>query len=217
MKILQAVAFSSSMFAFCACRHDSAVIPLPPPVPKVCFERSVQPLYASYCSRVGGGCHDAGNPRVALVDYAGIMKGIKAGNPDGSWFFHIIGGGMAPWAEPQMSAEQVGRIRQWINEGALNSSCSNAVCETGNPVYANDIQKIFADYCDGCHGSTVNPNPLQFSNYDWARSAISTDPDRFLRSIRYAAGPSKNMPPDIEMNPCDRQRLEKWISQGMPK
>ena len=201
-----------------ACRHEPIQPPPPPVVHKICFQRQVLPIYVSYCSRVEGGCHDAGNPRIALTSYAGIMNGIRKGNPDGSWFFHVIGTGMAPWAEPQVNSAQLDTIRQWINEGAKDTLCDAISCDTNTTVrYVNDVQTIFSNYCDGCHGSTVYPTGIQFSNYDWAAGYIKSDPDRFKRSIRYAAGAGKNMPPVVPMNDCDRERLEAWINKGMPK
>jgi uncharacterized membrane protein len=166
---------------------------------------------------VEGGCHDAGNPRVALVAYAGIMNGIQEGNAEGSWFYHAIGHGMPPLAEPQMSPEQLAVINQWIQEGAKNSNCDDVDCDSTNVAYTGNVEKILADNCNGCHNSTVYPNARQFSSLDFARSVIAGDPERFLRSIRYAAGPQANMPPSFKMNVCDRQKLEAWVNKGMPK
>lgn len=200
-----------------SCRHETREPKVKPAPHRVCFQRQILPIYVSYCSRLEGGCHDAGNPRIALVTYAGIMNGIKPMNADGSWFFHVIGTGMAPWAEPQVSSAQLDTIRQWINEGAKDTICDPVTCDTTGARYTNDVQQIFANYCDGCHGSTVYPTGIQFSNYEWATGYINADPDRFLRAIRYSAGPQKNMPPVAPMNACDLARLEAWVKRSMPK
>jgi len=202
------------LMSLISCMHDQPAMPIP--VDKICFQRQVLPLFVNYCSRVEGGCHDAGNPRISLVDHAGIMRGIQEGNADGSWFFHTIGLSMPPGAEPQLNVEQVGIIRKWIDQGAPNSHCENLPCDTSRLTYSNSASAIFSNYCNGCHDSWVYPNALGFSSYDRAKNSISADPEKFLRSIRYSAGAQKNMPPSCEMNPCDRMKIESWVNRGMP-
>jgi mono/diheme cytochrome c family protein len=165
---------------------------------------------------VEGGCHDAGNPRIALVEYSNIMNGIQEGNADGSWFYHVIGRGMPPGAEPQLTTDQLDIIRQWIDQGAKNSNCDDVACDSTHVHYADGVSRIFADYCNGCHNSVVFPNSRSFTTLDLIRNAVKADPERFLRSIRYDQGTQANMPPTFQMNECDRHKVEAWVHQGMP-
>lgn len=199
-----------------SCEHVETLKPVPVEAQEICFQRQVLPIFTSYCSRVEGGCHDAGNPRVALVEYMGIMNGIQEGNADGSWFFHVIGRGMPPGAEPQLSADQLAVLRKWIEQGARNTNCEEVNCDSTHVRFAGDVDRIFADYCNGCHNSVVFPNSRSFSTLDMVRQAVRKNPERFLRSISYEPGPQVNMPPTFKMNDCDLHRLETWIHAGMP-
>jgi hypothetical protein len=200
-----------------SCAHEDPPKPSSRTQQEVCFQRQVLPIFTSYCSRVEGGCHDAGNPRVALVEYTSIMNGIQEGNADGSWFYHVIGRGMPPGAEPQLNSDQLDILRQWIDQGAKNSNCEEAACDSTHVRYTGNIDHIFTDYCNGCHNSTVYPNPRSFSTLDLIRKAVLADPERFLRSIRYDAGSKAVMPPTFQMNDCDLHKIEAWVNNGMPE
>lgn len=206
-----------SISLFVSCAHVDPVAPVARVNQEICFQRQVLPIFTSYCSRVEGGCHDAGNPRVALVEYAGIMNGIQEGNADGSWFYHVIGRGMPPGAEPQLSTDQLAIIRQWIDQGARNSNCDEVACDSSHVRFTGGVDRIFADYCNGCHNSVVYPNSRSFSTLDLIRKAVKDDPERFLHSIRYDPGTQANMPPSFKMNECDLHRLEAWVHAGMPE
>ena len=117
MKLQGTMLFIYLFFFSLSCTHETLVVP-GPAANEICFQHDVLPLFQTYCSRTQGGCHDAGNPRVSLVDYAGIIRGIKPFDAKGSWFYNDIGKGMPPYGEPQLSESQLKIIEQWINEGA---------------------------------------------------------------------------------------------------
>ena len=119
----------------------------------VCFNTDVLPLYVSYCG--SSGCHDANSKRegVILTDYAHIMLGIRAKQSSSSRYYTIIGGSMPPRTSTQMTATNIATIKKWIDQGALNSQCTN-VCDTTVFTYAGAIQTIIGNNCGGCHGTS---------------------------------------------------------------
>lgn len=183
----------------------------------VCFNTEILPLYSSYCG--SSGCHDLNSHAegVILTDYTRIMRGIRAKLPNSSKYYTIIGQGMPPRNYPQMSATNIATIKKWIDQGALNTQCSN-VCDTTKFTYATAIKTIIETNCSGCHGSKPGTANVYLGDYASAKSYISANKTLFLKSINYTATTlSKNMPQSGKMVQCKITQIEKWINNGYPQ
>ncbi len=187
----------------------------------VCFQAQVLPLYQTYCARASG-CHSGNGggegSEVVLTDYWNIMKGIRAKNPSESDYFTRIGHGMPPKNEPNMSSDQIATIQKWINQGALNTTCSGGTCDTSKYTYTNSASIIFATHCNGCHGVAPGSGNTVLSSYTSAVAAVNNNKQLFLNAINYTAAISaQNMPQGGKLSDCEIQQLTKWVNKGMPQ
>jgi hypothetical protein len=96
-----------------------------PPPATVSYEFDIQPLFTSECIHCHGG---AGG--LDLQDYEGLMAGgnsgavVVAGDPDASLLIDRLDGTILPTMPadgPPLTGPEIGRIEQWILEGALDN------------------------------------------------------------------------------------------------
>lgn len=222
-----------------SCKHemispavDQTPIPVTPPGDStgtggtndsICFQSQVLPLYQTYCSR-NSGCHsgkggggEEGND-VVTTSYFYIMKGIRAGNPQASRYYTIITSGeMPPRNEPTMSQDQLAIIKKWIEQGALNTTCTATTCDTTKYTYSNGVSAIFATYCNGCHGIAPGSGNVVLSSYSAAVAAVNKNKQLFISAVNYTAPAGQNMPQSGKLSDCQIQQLTKWINKGMPQ
>ena len=95
--------------------------------PTVSFALDILPLFVQDCTLCHGG---AGAGGLNLESHAGVMAGgnsgaaVLPGDPDNSFLVKRVEGTVLPQmplgGSPLTGAE-IGRIRQWIFEGALNN------------------------------------------------------------------------------------------------
>jgi len=184
----------------------------------ICFNTEILPIYVSYCASAG--CHDLASHREGVVttDYGYIMNGIRAKNVTGSKYYTIIGNGMPPKSSPQMTSTQVANIKKWIEQGALNTNCTN-VCDTTKFTYAGAIQTILSNNCGGCHGSAPGSSNVYIGDYASAKAYVSANKSIFLNAINYSTTitASKRMPPSGKMVDCKIGQIQKWINNGYPQ
>lgn len=194
----------------------SLTVTAPAAAGAVCFSSQILPLYQSYCAQTG--CHNATSAREGVVtdSYANIMNGIRANNPGSSKYYtEITNGKMPPSGSAQLSATQVALIKQWINEGALNTICASA-CDTTQFTYATSISTLLANNCVGCHNATTNYAGVILSDYTNAKAAASLG--TFLNAINYtSATAAMNMPPSGQLSSCQITQITKWINNGFPQ
>jgi len=196
----------------------SLTVTAAPVVTGVCFSSQILPLYQSFCAQAG--CHNTTSAQggVILDSYANIMNGIRANNPGSSKYYTIIGRSMPPSTSAQMSAAQVALIKQWINEGATNTTCT-ASCDTTQFTYSTSISALFANNCVGCHNATTNYLGVILSDYTSAVNSIKTiGTTTFLNAINFtSATAAMNMPPSGQMSSCQITQITKWINNGYPQ
>jgi uncharacterized membrane protein len=183
----------------------------------VCFNTDILPLYVSYCGSAG--CHDVNSHKeaVILTDYAHIKLGIRAKNSSGSNYYTIIGQGMPPKNSPQMSATNIATIKKWIDQGALNTQCTN-VCDTTAFTYSGAIQSILANNCGGCHGTKPGTANVYLGDYASTKAYILANTTAFSNAINWTAtSASKNMPQSGKMVACKITQIQKWIKAGYPQ
>jgi uncharacterized membrane protein len=184
----------------------------------VCFNTEVLPLYVSYCA--SSGCHDVTTHRSGVITttYSYIMNGIRPKNANGSSFYSIIGNGMPPQSHAQLSSTQVAVIKKWIDQGALNTNCTN-VCDTTVYTYSGSIQAILTNNCAGCHGTSPGSSNVYIGTYASAKAYISANKTTFNNAINYSASiaASKRMPPSGKLVDCKLLQIQKWINNGYPQ
>jgi uncharacterized membrane protein len=184
----------------------------------VCFNTEILPLYVSYCGSAG--CHSLASHREGVVttDYGYIMRGIRPKNVSNSEYYTIIGNGMPPRSSPQMTTAHLASIKKWIEQGALNTHCSN-VCDTTVFTYTGAIQTILSNNCGGCHGSKPGSANIYLGDYASTKAYVTANKSIFLNSINYstAIAASKRMPPSGKLVDCKIVQIQKWINNGYPQ
>ena len=184
----------------------------------VCFNTEVLPLYVSYCA--SSGCHDVTTHRSGVIttSYSYIMNGIRPKNANGSSFYTIIGNGMPPRSHAQLTSTQVAVIKKWIDQGALNTNCTN-VCDTTVYTYSGSIQAILTNNCAGCHGTSPGSSNVYIGTYASAKAYISANKTTFNNAINYSTSiaASKRMPPSGKLVDCKLLQIQKWINNGYPQ
>ena len=184
----------------------------------VCFNTEVLPLYVSYCA--SSGCHDVTSHREGVIttSYGYIMNGIRPKNVNGSPYYTIIGNGMPPRSHAQLTNTQVAVIKKWIDQGALNTSCTN-VCDTTVYTYNGAIQAILTNNCAGCHGTSPGSANIYIGTYASAKAYISANKSIFNNAVNYSTSivASKRMPPAGKLVDCKLLQIQKWINNGYPQ
>jgi uncharacterized membrane protein len=91
----------------------------------VSFANNVLPIFESRCFSCHGG--DKTEKGLDLKTYNSVMLGsqrgavIVAGSADSSSLFNAVSSGKMPKRGPQLTPQQLGLIKNWINSGALNN------------------------------------------------------------------------------------------------
>ena len=233
------VAFIVATIVFISCKHDiinvgnnyskdTIFVITPPTVTNpttgttvndtVCFNTEILPLYVSYCASAG--CHDVTSHREGVIttNYAYIIRGIKAKSVSNSTYYTIIGNGMPPKSSPQLTSAHLATIKKWIEQGALNTNCTN-VCDTTVFTYAGAIKTIITNNCGGCHGSQPGSANIYLGDYASTKAYVTSNKSIFLNAINYATtiAASKRMPPSGKMVDCKIVQIQKWINNGYPQ
>ncbi|MFM2201472.1 MAG: hypothetical protein RL040_672 [Bacteroidota bacterium] len=107
-----------------------------------------------------------------------------------------------------LSSEEKTTIQQWINEGALNNSCSE--CDTTFAFNA-DILPIIESNCSGCHNGNNPDTDLSLLNYDNITAAVS-----YSNLMNRINGIGGYMPPSYHLSDCVKDQLQQWVDAGMP-
>lgn len=181
----------------------------------VCFEAEVLPIFQSSCAK--SGCHDPSSHTEGYVlnSYKNIMKqGIVAGKPNNSKLFEVIvNGEMPPAGEPALSADQIAAIKQWIIEGAKNTTnCSG--CDTSVYTYSGAVQLIMQNNCVACHSSSLKNGGVDLSTYAGVKAAALNG--TLMGSVTHAGGFSPMPQGGSMLSDCNITQIQKWIDNGTP-
>jgi uncharacterized membrane protein len=181
----------------------------------VCFEAAVLPIFQSSCAQAG--CHDAGTKQEGYVlnSYKNIMKkGINPGDPNGSKIFEeIVDGNMPPTGYTQLTKEQISTIKQWILEGANNTTnCSE--CDTAVFTYSVAVKGIMQNSCVACHSATLMNGGVDLSTYNGVKSVAIAG--TLIGTITHASGYSPMPQGGNKLSDCEITQIQKWIDDGTP-
>lgn len=200
-----------------------------PPVKSdtVCFVQDILPVFMSGCGT--SGCHDETTRAdgYVLTNYSNIMsgeEGIVPYNPESSEIYEKITTSesderMPPPPRSPLPADQINAIRTWIENGALNSDCPDANCDTLSEIsFLSQITPIIESNCLSCHNSTQASGGIQLNNYTNIKSSVDENRNGtplLLGAIRRENNFSA-MPPSFSLDDCDQRIFELWVEQGMP-
>jgi hypothetical protein len=186
----------------------------------VYFENTILPIFVSNCSKPG--CHNTTDHQEGIIlnsyeniintgdirpfdpDHGDIVENITTNDPDDKM--------PPPSSGPPLTDQQVSWIIQWINQGALNNSCTE--CDTGTVTFAAVIYPIISAKCKGCH-SGINPGGgITFLNYnDVSAQALN---GALMGAITHAPGYSPMPKLAGKLPDCDIQKIGMWVNAGAP-
>lgn len=196
----------------------------PDPLPVLCdpdtvyFEQDILPMLASSCGQVY--CHStsAATKGVILDSYQGIMNSdiIEPGDPSDSEILEVLqetdpAKRMPPPPNSAFTQEQIDLITTWINQGALNNSCSEG-CDTADVRYSVQISSFMDTYCTGCHNASNASSGVRLDNY--ANVQMNAMNGKLLGVLTGQGYPQ--MPPNGSVSNCDLRTIELWIQDGAP-
>jgi len=213
---------------FISCSHVANIAN----VPEVCFTSDVLPIFVNNCAI--SGCHDGSGreSRMNLSSYADISKNVVAGNPDGSRLYQVIiskwGNLMPP--KKALSESDRTKIRIWIEQGAVNTICSDTTGTGGGgggggtivkrACFTRDIFPVIVSHCatTGCHDAISHREGYNYSTYAGIMGSVragNPGNSTLYRVITLSGGESK-MPPSNspQLTVAQIDSIGKWISYG---
>lgn len=186
----------------------------------VYFQNEILPLLVSNCAMPG--CHDAASHQedVILTTYEKVMQtaDIKPGQPSQSDLYEVImetdpDKRMPPPPRPALSTAQKNKIKKWIEQGALNLSCSD--CDTTNVTYTLTIKPLMDLKCNGCHsGSTPSAN-LNLTLYSALKSIALNG--KLMGVISHQNGFSPMPKGGAKLPDCEIKAVDIWVKAGAPQ
>ena len=215
------------------CRHNGLDVTA---LNQVCFERDVLPIFQNSCATTG--CHSAGRGRGGydFSNYTSIMKAITPFNSQGSKAYQAITGkAFVQFMPPKgvVSENDMILIRVWIDQGALNTSCSTTagttdtttvsqkppiVNSSGQQVcFQRDLLPVLVSSCavSGCHDQTTHRSGYNLSSYAAVMTnlVVAGSP---TSSRLYSVIKNNSMPPKpyAALTQAVKDSLFNWIKNG---
>jgi hypothetical protein len=148
----------------------------------VCFVQDILPIFLSSCGTTG--CHDAvtHSEGYQFTDYTSVTsRGLIPYNAGSSKIMEVITENesddrMPPPPREPLSSEQINLLQTWINEGAMNSNCPDAICDTSGTIsFSTQVFPILQNYCVSCHNSSFANGGIMLNNYTNTRTAAETE------------------------------------------
>lgn len=184
----------------------------------VCFETEVLPVIQSNCAKAG--CHDAVSHAEGydFSNYDGIVKAVKPGKPNSSKLYKVLSGSgeglMPPPPNTPLTAEQQATIKLWIEQGALDLTCTTVTCDTTNVTYSGSVVPILQNYCLGCHANQSTGGGILLNTYD--EVVYQALYGNLLGAV---SGEPGMVPMPLNGSPLDECKIttiEIWVNNGTP-
>jgi len=214
-----------------ACKSDPVIpaggIPLPDPVQDpgvedlcpqgvISFQHEILPLMISGCAY--SGCHDAASAEddIILDSYENIIKEVSPGDPNNSELYESIietdpNDIMPPPPHAPLTSVQIELVKNWILQGAENTTCGTA-CDTTQTSYAAHIFPLLQIYCTGCHSPALAEAGVRLDTYDEVKIYVASG--SLIGSIRHEPLYAIMPPGGSKMSACRIRQIEKWIEEG---
>jgi mono/diheme cytochrome c family protein len=200
------------------------------------FEHDILPLFQTKCLRCHGDKARKGD--LDLRSLAAAVKGgesgpaVVAGQPDKSLLFEKIHDGtMPPAKKDRLSADEVSRVRHWI-EGLASESDNSVKTLASQPprsVTQHDVIPILLRHCTTCHGLyrreaglDLRSKTAMLRGGKSGPAIVPGKPDESRLVQRTRAG---QMPPADRLveasvkpiEPTEVDTLARWIAAGAPE
>jgi cytochrome c5 len=161
---------------------------------------------------VSGG--DAGD--YTLNTYTGIMQIVQAGNAGGSTLIEVVSGGqMPPQGYTALTTAQISLLSKWINQGALNNSCTETSCDTSAVTYSGVISSILQTNCTGCHsGSAPSGGGVDLTSYAHVLAQVNTG--KLWGDVKHLSGYNAMPLGGGSLSACELSKINSWIKAGAP-
>jgi hypothetical protein len=187
---------------------------------QVCFERDVLPIFQSNCTM--SGCHDAVTRQKGFnfTSYSSIMASVRR-EDDG--FEEILekitedrrDKRMPPPPKNPLTADQIAMIRKWIEQGAVETKCSETggnACDTVNVTFSGTIRPILQNNCLGCHSGTNPPLGVSLESYSGVMAVVNDG--RFRRAVNHLPGASAMPKGGNKLPDCTVNKINAWLNKG---
>jgi hypothetical protein len=199
------------------CSPDTGEIP----DERICFVQDILPVILSSCGVPG--CHDqvTAEEDYVFTDYSGIMDGIEPFNANESEIYEAVTETgddiMPPPPRAPLTTQQIDALKEWIEEGALNSDCPENSCDSSGSIsFLTQVDPFLKNACTGCHNATLangNVNLAGYANVSIQASNLRNGIPLILGSLKRMSG-FVAMPPAYSADDCNIRKVEKWIEQG---
>ncbi|MBK6905200.1 MAG: hypothetical protein IPH04_20985 [Saprospirales bacterium] len=209
---------------------DTIVIVPPPPDDTlgtpcdpnlIYFTQQILPILQSNCAM--SGCHDAASAQdgVVLTSYESVMNTAEVVpfNPGESELYDVLVEDDFEDRMPQppvapLSAEQIGLISAWIQQGAKNLSCDpdSGGCDTNNVGFAAYVFPVIQSYCLGCHSGGSPSGGINLNSYAGVQAVAQNG--QLYGAISHAQSYSAMPQNGAKLSDCRISKIKSWIDAG---
>ena len=181
----------------------------------ISFEQEILPLLVSNCAM--SGCHDAYSAEdgVVLTSYETIMREVVPFDPNDSELYESLtesDDDIMPPPPATFSSDNIKLIRDWINQGAENTSCSTGCDSTVTSTFAAIVYPIVETNCVGCHNATNADGGVRLHTYNDILTQVNNG--KFMGTIEHQPGYPVMPTSGIKLSDCDISLLNQWIANG---
>jgi len=204
---------------------DTTIVPPPPEVCDTCgvgvisFTEDVLPILQSNCAQPG--CHDAATQSEGynITSYQAIMStSTLATKGLASKFWKVINENEMPqYPSPPLTSAQKAIIKQWIEQGSQNTTCSHTCgCDSVNVSFAAKLAPIIQTHCVGCHNNSSQQGGVNLSGYANVKAQI--DNGKFMKTIKWQTGAGIVAMPlnATKLSDCTIGKFQSWVNAGAP-
>jgi hypothetical protein len=186
----------------------------------VYFNSQVLPILVSNCAMTD--CHDAitAEDDIRLYSYAALMGSdiVTPGDAGDSDMIEVLtetGDNLMPPSDMggPLSAEQIGILTQWVNQGAQNNSCTPD-CDPTQFSFAANLQPTIELACVGCHSGSSPDGGIALETYAQIQ-AVALD-GRLMHSLQGTGGYLIMPDNTLGLPACNIAQFQLWVNAGAP-